>query len=61
MSYHVCIPRDALLRVIPRAAGPVREFQVLRGPYESFPIVPGRGFLAINPLAESRLREIALP
>jgi hypothetical protein len=61
VTYHVCIPSDALLRVMPRAAGPVREFQVLRGPYESFPIVPGRGYLAINPLAEQLLRKVALP
>ena len=61
MSYHVLVPADALLRVMPRAAGPVREFQTLTGPYESFPIIPGYGYLAINPLAERRLRRIDLP
>lgn len=60
MSYHVLVPSDALLRVIPRAAGVVREFQTLTGPYESFPIIPGRGYLAINPLAEARLRRVNL-
>jgi hypothetical protein len=61
MSYHVLVPYDALLRVMPRAAGVVREFQTTSGPYESFPIIPGHGFLAINPLAERRLRRIDLP
>jgi hypothetical protein len=61
MSYHVLVPENALLRVMPRAAGVVREFQTLTGPYESFPIIPGHGFLAINPLAENKLRRFNLP
>ena len=58
MSYHgnapstdqVCFPRDGILRIQPRAAGPLfRELVTLTGPYETFPISPARGLLVVDP------------
>lgn len=54
MSYHrsptYCFPDQALLRLQPRAAGPLfRELVTLTGPYESWPISPDRGLLVIDP------------
>lgn len=53
MSYHGptrCFPDDALLRLQPRAAGPLyRDLVTLTGSYESIPIDPNRGLLLIDP------------
>ena len=58
MSYHgparstdqYCFPDEALLRLQPRAAGPLlRELVTLTGPYESFPISWDRGLLIVDP------------
>lgn len=58
MSYHgsakttdqICFPRDAVLRLQPRAAGALfRELVTLTGPYQSFPISPARGLLVVDP------------
>lgn len=45
-----CFPDDAILRLQPRAAGPLyRELVTQGGPYESFPIDWERGLLVIDP------------
>ena len=62
MSYHhlgqgpapqttdeVCFPRDAVLRMQPRAAGPMRELVNLSGRAGSVPISWNRGVLVIDP------------
>lgn len=51
MSYHrtVCFPEEAVLRLQPRAAGPLRELETLVGSYERIVIPPDRGILVINP------------
>lgn len=62
MSYHhlgqgpaprttdeVCFPRDAVLRMQPRAAGPMRELVNLSGRAGSVPISWDRGMLVIDP------------
>lgn len=48
-SDEVCFPRDAVLRMQPRAAGPMRELVNLTGSYESVPISWNRGVLIIDP------------
>jgi hypothetical protein len=62
MSYHhlgqepapqttdeICFPRDAVFRVQPRAAGPMRELMTLSGRASSVPISWNRGILVIDP------------
>lgn len=58
MSYHrngkvvdqYCFPRDAVLRLQPRAAGPlIKDLVTVAGPYESIPFTFGRGLLVIDP------------
>lgn len=61
MSYHpaktmqqvvdeYCFPRDAVLRLQPRAAGPlIRELVSVTGPYVSLPFTFDRGLLVIDP------------
>ena len=48
MSY-ACFPRSRLMRIMPRAAGPIRELVPLRGRMFRIPIVPGRGILVVAP------------
>ncbi len=61
MSYHrakskkqlveqYCFPREAVLRMQPRAAGPLfRELVTMTGPYEQIPFSFNRGLLVIDP------------
>jgi len=58
MSYHgvhpstdeYCFPEQAILRLQPRAAGPLyRELVTQTGPYETYPISWDRGLLVIDP------------
>lgn len=62
MSYHhlgqgpapqttdeVCFPKDAIMRLQPRAAGPLRHLVTLTGGYQSVPISWNRGLLIIDP------------
>jgi hypothetical protein len=52
MSYHrtYCFPDQAILRLQPRAAGPiVKDLIPLVGPYESIPYTAARGLLVIDP------------
>lgn len=61
MSYHpaknaqqgveeYCFPQEAVLRLQPRAAGPLfRELIPATGPYVSAPITYDRGLLVIDP------------
>lgn len=52
MSYHqqVCFPRDAVLRLQPRAAGPlIRSLIPATGPYFEIPYTFDRGLLVIDP------------
>lgn len=48
-SDEVCFPKDAILRLQPRAAGPLRELVTLTGGYESLPISWNRGVLIVDP------------
>lgn len=49
-SDEICFPEDAILRIQPRAAGPLlRELVTLTGPAQTFPISPDRGLLVIDP------------
>lgn len=46
----ICFPSEAVLRMQPRAAGPLlRELVTTSGPYESTPIPWSRGLLIIDP------------
>lgn len=46
----ICFPQDALLRLQPRAAGPlVRELVTLSGRTQTWPISPARGLLVVDP------------
>jgi hypothetical protein len=45
----VCFPRHAVLRMLPRAAGPIRYLTTTSGPAWGAPILPGRGILVIDP------------
>lgn len=58
MSYHrngrvlpeVCFPEEAILRLQPRAAGPlIKDLVTMTGPYESIPFTFDRGLLVIDP------------
>ncbi len=54
MSYHpteqYCFPRQAVLRLQPRAGGPlIRELIPTTGPYRSMPYSYDRGLLVIDP------------
>lgn len=55
MSYHgrqVCFPERAVLRMQPRAAGPLIKSLVTMdpgSPYESIPFTYNRGLLVIDP------------
>lgn len=52
MSYHrqVCFPDSAILRLQPRAAGPlIKSLQTMSGPYMSIPYSYDRGLLVIDP------------
>lgn len=57
MSYHpqktlaqICFPRDAILRLQPRAAGPLfRSLVTAAGPYEEIPYSYERGLLVVDP------------
>jgi hypothetical protein len=51
VSYHRqhCFPDEAILRLQPRAAGPLRYLVTLAGRSESFPISWNRGVLVIDP------------
>ena len=58
MSYHsnghadsqYCFPREAVLRLQPRAAGPlIKELITTSGPYQSIPYSYNRGLLVIDP------------
>ena len=66
MSYHrldgqpvreagdFCVPQEAVLRLQPRAAGPLfRELVTTAGPYESIPFNYDRGLLIIDPRFDS--------
>jgi hypothetical protein len=48
-SDEVCFPRDAVLRMQPRAAGPMRELVTLSGRAGSASISWDRGMLVIDP------------
>lgn len=46
----ICFPREALIRLQPRAAGPLyRDIVTLTGPYQSVRIPMDRGLLLIDP------------
>lgn len=61
MSYHptktarqiageICFPDDAVLRLQPRAAGPLlKSLVTMVGPYEEIPFTFNRGLLVIDP------------
>lgn len=57
MSYHrtksadeICFPSQAVLRMQPRAAGPLfRELVTMTGPYDVMPYSFNRGLLVIDP------------
>jgi len=54
VSYHrpneYCFPREAIVRVQPRAAGPLfRELVSVTGPYVSIPFTYDRGLLVVDP------------
>lgn len=55
MSYHpsngqVCFPSRAVLRLQPRAAGPlIKDLVTITGGYESIPYSYQRGLLVIDP------------
>jgi hypothetical protein len=54
MSYHptaeYCFPRNAVLRLQPRAAGPlIRDLVTVSGPYQSVPFSFNKGLLVIDP------------
>jgi hypothetical protein len=52
MSYHrqLCFPREAVMRLQPRAAGPLyRSLETMSGPYRSIPYSYNRGLLIIDP------------
>lgn len=58
MSYHrrgqsdpqYCFPKEAVLRLQPRAAGPlIKDLVTVTGPYESTPFTFDRGLLVIDP------------
>jgi hypothetical protein len=44
-----CFPKDAVLRMQPRAAGPMRELMTTSGRADSVPISWDRGMLVIDP------------
>jgi hypothetical protein len=45
----ICFPRDALLRIQPRAAGPMRTLITTSGPAHEVPVPLDRGLLVIDP------------
>jgi len=45
----ICFPRQAILRIQPRAAGPVRSLMTTSGLAEEFVISPTRGLIVIDP------------
>lgn len=54
MSYHAsdayCFPREAVLRLQPRAAGPlIKDLVTVSGNYERIPFGYNRGLLVIDP------------
>lgn len=48
-SDEVCFPRKAVMRMRPRAAGPMRELMTTSGRAESVPVPWSRGMLVIDP------------
>jgi hypothetical protein len=50
----ICVSPDRILWLQPRAAGVVRELQVMNGPAKSIPIVPGVGLMVITPPYDAR-------
>jgi hypothetical protein len=50
----ICVERDRIVWLLPRAAGVIRELQTMRGPKMSVPIVPGVGLMVILPPYDSR-------
>jgi hypothetical protein len=50
----ICVKRDRIVWLLPRAAGVIRELQTMRGPKESIPIVPGVGLMVITPPYDAR-------
>ena len=50
----ICVRRDRIVWLLPRAAGVVRELQTMRGLKESIPIVPGVGLMVITPPYDRR-------
>lgn len=52
MSYHrarYCFPDEALLRIQPHSAGPLRELTALTGNASSVTIDPNRGLVVLDP------------
>lgn len=53
----ICVDRDKIVWLLPRAAGVIRELQTMRGPKMSVPIMPGVGLMVILPPYDSRYFE----
>ena len=52
MSYHrrICFPEEAILRLQPRAAGPlIKDLVTVTGPAMSIPYSYNRGLLVVDP------------
>lgn len=45
----ICFPKDAIMRLQPRAAGPIRSLMTLTGGFSEMPISPNRGLLIVDP------------
>lgn len=51
---HICVRKDRIVWLLPRAAGVIRELQTMRGLKESIPIMPGVGLMVITPPYDAR-------
>jgi len=45
----ICFPKDAIMRLQPRAAGPIRSLMTLTGGFQETEIDPNRGLLIVDP------------
>lgn len=50
----ICVHKDRIVWLLPRAAGVIRELQTMRGLKESIPIMPGVGLMVITPPYDAR-------
>lgn len=50
----ICVHKDRIVWLLPRAAGVIRELQTMRGPKMSIPIMPGVGLMVITPPYDAR-------